>query len=83
MLMYLAGNAYPEIQYAVHPCARFTHAPRHSHAVTVKHVAHYLNGVLDAEQGLQFKVSDNFNLDLYVDADFSGLWTYGEKQDPV
>ena len=36
MLMYLAGNAYPEIQFAVHQCARFTHAPRHSHSVAVK-----------------------------------------------
>ena len=32
MLMYLAGNAYPEIQFAVHQCARFCHAPCHSHA---------------------------------------------------
>ena len=49
MLMYLAGNAYPEIQYAIHQCARFTHAPRHSHAVAVKRIAHYLKGVLDAK----------------------------------
>ena len=83
MLMYLAGNAYPEIQYAVHQCARFTNAPRHSHAVAVKRIAHYLKGVLDQEQGLQFKVSSKFNLDLYVDADFAGLWTYEDEQDPV
>ena len=81
--MYLAGNVYPEIQYAVHQCARFTHAPRHSHAVAVKRIAHYLKGVLDAEQGLQLNVSENFNLDLYVDADFAGLWTYEDEQDPV
>ena len=36
MLMYLSGNAYPEIQFAVHQCARFSHAPRHSHAMAVK-----------------------------------------------
>ena len=39
MLMYLAGNAYPEIQYSVHQCACFTHAPRHSHAEAVKRIA--------------------------------------------
>ena len=83
MLMYLAGNAYPEIQYAVHQCARFTHAPRHSHAEAVKRIARYLQGVLKEEQGLQFTLSDNFNLDLYVDADFGGLWTYEDDQDPV
>ena len=60
-----------------------SHAPRHSHAVAVKRIAHYLKGVLDAEQGLQFNVSENFNLDLYVDADFAGLWTYEDEQDPV
>jgi hypothetical protein len=28
MLMYLAGNAHPEIAFAVHQCARFTHCPK-------------------------------------------------------
>ena len=36
MLMYLAGNAYPEIQFAVHQCARFTHTPRQSHTNAIK-----------------------------------------------
>jgi len=27
MLMYLASNSHPDIQYAVHQCARFTHNP--------------------------------------------------------
>ena len=81
--MYLAGNTYPEIQYAVHQCARLTHAPRHSHAEAVKRIARHLKGVLKAEQGLQFTVSEDFNLDLYVDADFAGLWTCEDDQDPV
>ena len=63
--MYLAGNAYPEIQYAVHQCARFTHAPRKSHAVAVKRIARYLVGVLEDKQGLNFKTTTNLNLDLY------------------
>ena len=49
MLMYLAGNAYPEIQFAVHQCARFCHAPHHSHAIAVKRIAHYSKGVLNKE----------------------------------
>ena len=36
-----------------------------------------------AEQGLQFTVSDNFNLDLCIDANFAGLWTCEDDQDPV
>ena len=42
-----------------------------------------MKGVLDAKQGLQFKLTKKFNLDLYVDADFAGLWTYEDDQDPV
>ena len=38
MLMYLLGNAYQEIQFAVHQFARFTHAPRHSHSMAVKQI---------------------------------------------
>ena len=36
MLMYLAQNSRPDIAYAVHQCARFTHAPRKSHVVGIK-----------------------------------------------
>ena len=32
MLMYLAGNTRPDISYAVHQAARFTHGARRSHA---------------------------------------------------
>ena len=31
MLMYLASNMQPDIQFAVHQCARFTRNPQHSH----------------------------------------------------
>ena len=54
MLMCLAGNAHPEIQHAVHQCARFTHAPKHSHSVAVKRIAHCLKGALDKQEGLTF-----------------------------
>eukprot|EP00957_Ditylum_brightwellii_P151550 11541512-Ditylum_brightwellii.AAC.1 len=30
MLMYLASNSRPEIAFAVHQCARFTHGTKHS-----------------------------------------------------
>ena len=33
MLMHLSANAHPEIQFAVHQCARFTHCPRDAHAI--------------------------------------------------
>ena len=83
MLMYLAGNGYPKIQFSVHQCACFTHAPRANHTMAVKKIAHYLKGVLDAKQGLTFKAGQPPILDLFVDADYAGLWTYEDDQDPV
>ena len=35
MLLYLSSNSRPDIQFAVHQCARFTHCPKNSHAVAV------------------------------------------------
>ena len=59
------------------------HAPRHSHAEAVKRIARHLKGVLKAEQGLQFTIFGDFNLDLHVDADFARLWTCEDDQDAV
>jgi hypothetical protein len=81
MLMYLSSNAHPEIQFAVHQCARFTHCPRRSHEEAVKHICRYLQGAKD--EGLRFKPTDDLQLDCYVDADFAGLWNYESDQDPV
>ena len=50
MLMYLSGNAHPEICYSVHQCARFTHSPKQTHTEAVKRIACYLKGVLDKEE---------------------------------
>ena len=83
MLMYLAGNAYPEIQYAVHQCARFTHAPKTTHTTAVKTIACYLKGVLEQKQGLHYTITNNIQLDLFCDADYAGLWKYEDDQDPV
>ena len=42
MLMYLAGNAHPKLAFAVHQCARFTHCPKATHTLAIKHIAKYL-----------------------------------------
>ena len=44
MLMYLAKNTRPDIAFAVHQCARFTHNPKHSHSVGIKRIIMYLQG---------------------------------------
>ena len=82
MLMYLSSDAHPEIQFAVHQCARFTHCPRTSHEEVTKHIFRCLQGVKG--RGLTFKPSNsNLYLDLYLDADFAGLWSHEDDQDPM
>ena len=52
MIMYLASNAHPEIQFADYKCDRFTHFPRASHEEAVKHIYCYL--LVVKGQGLTF-----------------------------
>jgi len=81
MLMYLTSNSRPDIQYAVHQCARFTHNPRASHEQAILRICRYLKGTQD--QGLVFKPQAELALDCYVDADFAGLWKVENELDPV
>jgi Reverse transcriptase (RNA-dependent DNA polymerase) len=81
MLLYLSSNSRPDIQFAVHQCARFTHFPKKSHGEAVKRICRYLQGTM--EQGLEFKPTAAMELDMYVDADFAGLWNHEDDQDPV
>jgi hypothetical protein len=83
MLMYLAGNAHPELAFAVHQCARFTHSPRHSHTIAVKRIGRYLKGILEKDQGLIFTPTSELKLECYVDADFARMWGYADDQDPI
>jgi hypothetical protein len=60
MLMYLSNNAYPEIQFAVHQCARFTHFPRNIHAKAVKRICRYLKMILVKRMKKQERNMVNF-----------------------
>ena len=53
MLMYLSSNTRPDIQYAVHQCARFSHFPKKSHEDAILRICRYLQGT--RERGLIFK----------------------------
>ncbi len=81
MLLYLSSNSRPDIQFAVHQCARFTHNPKNSHADAIKRICRYLQATPD--KGLEFTPTKQMELDLYVDADFAGLWHHEDDQDPV
>ena len=81
MLLYLASNTRPDLTFAVHQAARFSHCPKHSHAQAVKRIGRYLVGTKD--KGLIFCPDLEQGLDCYVDADFAGMYGYEDEQDPV
>ena len=52
MMLYLASNKRPDISFAVHQCARFTHNTKVSHKKAVKRICRYLQGT--KEDGIVF-----------------------------
>ena len=81
MLMYLSTNSRPDIAFAVHQCARFTHDPRAPHSKAVKQIVRYLKGT--KTKGLIFSINPDPTVDCFVDADFAGGFRKDEDlQDP-
>ena len=82
MLIYLARNTRPDIEYAVHTCARFQLDPKKSHENAVKRIGRYLLGTRD--KGIVFKpdLKKLGQLECFVDADFAGNYTKEQSQDP-
>ena len=79
MLLYL-GHSRPDISFATHQCARYTHSPKQSHENALIRIGRYLKGTL--EKGLILTPSDSLKIDCYPDADFAGLWNRDDKHDP-
>lgn len=83
MLLYLATNTRPDIAFAVSQVARFSAAPKQIHATAVKTIIRYLKRT--AEQGTIIRPSKGSNMmdfDLWVDADFCGLFRYEVDANP-
>jgi hypothetical protein len=79
--MYLSANSRPDITYAVHSVARFSHSPRASHAMAVKKILRYLKKTKD--KGLTLEPKAEHTVDCYVDADFGGLFSVEDSESPV
>jgi hypothetical protein len=77
MLMYLSTNTCHDIQFAVSQVSRFTSNPKQSHSTAVKTILRYLKRT--RLSGTIMKPTGKLDLDLYVDADFAGL--YGKEPD--
>jgi len=80
MCLYLAGHSRPDIAFAVHQCARYTFAPKAIHEKALKRIGRYLKRTRD--KGLTMKPGSDLKIDCYPDADFAGLWSYEDPQDP-
>jgi hypothetical protein len=81
MLLYISSNTRPDIQFAVHQVARFTHSPKKSHGQALKRIIRYL--IKTRDMGIRFVPDFKEGLNCYVDADFAGLYGYEDEQDPV
>ena len=80
MLLYLSTNTRPDIAYAVSQVARFSNDPKKSHATAVKTIVRYLVGT--REQGTLVTPTGKLDIQLYVDADFAGLFKREAENDP-
>ena len=68
-MMYLEKSTRPDLAYAVHQCACFSHDPKLEHGQAVKWIGRYLKGTL--EKGLIIRPQSD-SLDLFVDSDLLG-----------
>ena len=80
MMMYLTGNSRPELAFSVHQCARFTHNPRASHEEAVQRIGKYLIGT--RLKGLILRPDPKLGVEMFVDADFAGLWGFEDPTTP-
>jgi hypothetical protein len=80
MLLYLSTNSRCDITFAVSQVARFSNEPKKSHASAIKTILRYLKKTFD--KGMIINPTVKFTMDLYVDADFCGLFHREEDRDP-
>jgi hypothetical protein len=72
MLLYLSTNTRPDISFAVSQVARFSSAPKQVHATAIKTLVRYLSATKD--KGLIIEPTTSLKLEMFVDADFAGLY---------
>jgi Reverse transcriptase (RNA-dependent DNA polymerase) len=71
-LNFLEKSTRPDIAYAVHQAARFSADPKESHGRAVRRLCRYLAGTRDKGLILHPRLEEGFQI--WVDADFCGLW---------
>jgi len=81
MLLHISSNTRPDVQFAVHQVARFSHCLKKSHAQAIKRIIRHLIGT--REHGIKLEPDLTKGLDCWCDTDFAGLWGHEDDQDPV
>jgi hypothetical protein len=83
MLGYLQGHSRSDTNFATSQCARFIHRTKRSQEEALERIGQYLKATGDKGLILHCKNHEGrLDIDCYVDADFTGLWGYEDKQNP-
>jgi hypothetical protein len=77
----LSGHNRPDIAFAVRQCACFSSNPKRTRDAALKRIGRYLLQTRD--RGLLLNPMDSFEIECFVDADFAGLWSYEDPNDPA
>ena len=80
-MLYLAANSRPDLSFAVHQAARFTHNPKLSHEQAILRICRYLQST--STEGLIYWPSTELSVDCHCDANLAGLWSAEPPDDPV
>lgn len=79
-ILYVSSNTRCEITLANHQCARFSIDPRAPHGIAIKRIGRYLLGSRD--KGMIIKPTKDITLNCYADANFAGLFSTSDPDDP-
>ena len=74
MLNYLVGSNRPDLAMVVHQIAHFCANPKRNHEKGIICIAQYLQTT--ANFSMMYKIDLKRGIEVYIDADFTRLWTY-------
>jgi hypothetical protein len=77
---YMSSNTRCKVTLANHQCARFSINPCSPHGAAVNRIGRYLLG--SRNKGMIIKPTKDITLDCYADANFAGLFSTSDPNDP-
>jgi len=80
MLNYIAAMTQKDILFATHQCAHFSNRPMRVQEIAIKQIVQYLKST--HTKGYIINPSVEKWLDCYVDANFAGMWSPDQADDP-